>query len=257
VHFVEVSDINFWAQDNFELLNKDTIIIPDESFNVRNFHLSYKILRTFFKNVVKSPFYFEGGNMTLAKTPDGETVFFIGYGAVIKTAKQLYADTYKKDTDKYNKIVENIIRNFIATHFNTSIFFLGDTLESKNLIHIDQAVLFLDEDNVVLMDYTEEGYADIKQQLNVYEKQLRQLGFHIIKLPHRFKDVAEHLFSLNAILYTHNKRKMAILPVYPGEYKDDILLGKARKLNEIGNKGGIKNTTTAGLECQKIGKKRK
>jgi len=242
LNFIDVQSINFWMQDNFEMVNNDTIIIPNEDFYVKNYQLSYKTLRTFFKKVIKTNFYFEGGNMILAKVPSGKNTIFLGYGVIEKTAQQIYKEQYQSQKNDINKVIERQIRDFFTKKLKVKVIFLGKQLESIDLIHIDQAILFLDKDNVILMDHEGTQFPEVKAQLKIYEKQLKALGFNIVKLKHSDEDIVEKKFSLNSIIYKNaDNEKSIIFPVYPNEHQENILKGKALKLKAIFDSFGFKS----------------
>ena len=220
-------------QDNFEIIDKNTIIIPNENFYVKNYELTYSKLRKIFKNIIKVNFYFEGGNLTVAKIPNNETIFFLGYGSIEKTASQVYKEKYQNNKQKINKKIKQQIKDFIKQKFNSRIVFLGNKIESKKLIHIDQAMLFLNKNNVILMDYDGEKFLEVKRQLKNYENQLKELGFNILKLKHTDRDIAEKKFSLNSVIYKNGRKKIAIFPVYPNEHNGKKIQGKALELKEI------------------------
>ena len=81
-------ETNFWVQDSFEVVNKNTVIIPNGEFYVFNSGIYFDDLKYLFKNVIKTPFYFEGGNLFFIKLPNGEKVAIIGQGVILKNLKQ-------------------------------------------------------------------------------------------------------------------------------------------------------------------------
>ena len=244
---LEIAKINFWIQDSFEVLNGEEILIPAKRYPVFNPKLSFSILEKIRPKIIETPFYFEGGNMTIARLPNNQVVVFLGFGSVLKTIKNMPENLKEgKSKNELIKITKKEIENFFKK-YNLKVIFLGAKIENKKIFHIDQAILFLDKDKVFLAKYGGEKFSEVKEQLNSYKKQLLNLGYQILEIPYTDNDILENKFSLNSIVFLNNKnQKEVIFPIFEGEYQkgksgENILKGKAKIFQEELEKLNIKS----------------
>ena len=239
---VEVSHLNFWIQDSFEVFGKDSMLIPDKKFKVFNPALSFVILKKIRPHIIETPFYFEGGNLTFARLPNGKVTVFIGFGAISKTADQWQKNSHIPLTQLQAEAQQKI-RGFFA-QYDLPVIFLGDSKESPHLIHFDQAVLFLDKNNVVLADYKGKKFPRISTQLDNYRRTLQNLGYTIYRLPYNDDDILEKKFTLNSLVFENDTKKEVIFPVFPDEFKVEnnqiIFHGKPAKFSNLLKKMNIK-----------------
>ena len=235
-----VSSSNFWTQDMFEVLNRTTLLVPDASFDVFNPKVSFSVLRKIKKNVVKTPFYFEGGNLTIARLPNQKLAVFMGYGVIEKTAQQWQDDNPNKSMIELKQQARRVIEDFFS-HYGLSIVVLGDQLESPHLVHIDQGVLFIDKNTVFVADYQGRDFAEVEVQLQKYQMTLENLGYNLKRVAYSDVDLASQKYRLNAIVFSNGAfrdryKKTVIFPVFEGEYRfvnsEIILEPRVQKFTE-------------------------
>ncbi len=231
-HFSVDDYLEIWAQDYFEAVNNGSsryLLLPTTtnklpSFNrIEQRNSSFKSL----ENSLTAPFFFEGGNILSAKNSVGDFIF-IDF-EIIKKTQDLYR---LKNKYLFDFQVKKLIQKTFPDY---KIVVLGDKRRRENFIHLDQSILFLENNLVVINSIVDAPKSEATSQHKLYKKQLEALGFKTILLPISIKDVESSISSLNAITFRNSltNKNSVIFPVYPNELKDLSLKKSSFKKDDL------------------------
>jgi hypothetical protein len=171
-------------------------------------------------SVVEAPFVFEGGNLAFDRNR-----VLIGTNDVSRTLAA------SGDGRSRSQVLEEVATTFGAAE----AFVMGEEPQSPLLQHIDQAFVVL-EDRAAVVGRLEGGGLDMEaRQLRHYASQLKDLGYRVSFLDHAASDLSAYRSSINVVpFFDREAGKRVLLPVYPGEVRDDArsvdrakLIGKA------------------------------
>ncbi|MBT3355951.1 hypothetical protein HN784_00480 [bacterium] len=216
-HFSNSTSLELWAQDYFEPAIQDNstqlLLLPLTTKKVPSFNRMRKrnsVVKTL-DNHLTVPFFFEGGNIMAAENELGHFVF-IDFETIKKT-RDLYK-TFGKNLSISQ--VGNLIQGFFL---DLKVVVLGDTTREGNFVHLDQSVLFLDNNTVVVYSVNDKPQSKASLQHKLYKKQLTSLGFKVKTLPISSIGIESSTSSLNAIVFkdSETQEKKVIFPVYPGQ----------------------------------------
>ena len=172
-------------------------------------------------SVVEAPFVFEGGNVAFDRG-----LVLIGRNDVSRTI------TASGESRSRSQVLDDVATTFGATEAVE----MGEEPPSPLLQHIDQAFVLLEGRAAVACRLEGGGLDEAATQLRFYAGQLRDLGYRVFFLDHEASDLSGYRSSINVVPFFDREagRKRVLLPVFPGELKEDAkvvdrraLLGKA------------------------------
>ena len=237
-------DLDIWSQDYAEALKVSgatAYLLPadlqpnpsggpasayDENWNYRStttetYHMTM-IDALPLKQVNRARFFFEGGNVSFDKGPNGLRVF-IG-------SNDIWRNIVNFQLKGTPKTVEEI-KTIISEDFGgAEVIIMGDPKEKQHngIFQIDQAFLKLDQQRVVMHKPTDpqnEVERTYVESLLKYKTQLEGLGYQVYEIPATCGElingtarpgVLEVFASINAIPYVDKKtkEKCIIFPVF-------------------------------------------
>jgi hypothetical protein len=178
-------------------------------------------------SVVEAPFVFEGGNLAFDRNR-----VFIGTNDVSRTRAA------SGDGRSRSQVLEEVASTFGAAE----AFEMGEEPQSPLLQHIDQAFVIL-EDRAAVVGRLEGGGLEAEaRQLRHYASQLKDLGYRVSFLDHAASDLSAYRSSINVVPFFDRDAggKRVLLPVYPGEVREDArsvdrrtLIGKAARAFDL------------------------
>jgi hypothetical protein len=172
-------------------------------------------------SVVEAPFVFEGGNLAFDRNR-----VLIGTNDVSRT----------RAASGEGRSRSQVLEDVAATFGASEAFEMGDEPQSPLLQHIDQAFVLLADRAAVVCRLEGGGLDAESRQLRRYAGQLKDLGYRVSFLDHAASDLAAYRSSVNVVPFfdRNAERKRVLLPVYPGEVREDArsvdratLVGKA------------------------------
>ncbi|GEM_PF-1225102 len=218
-HYIYSKNIDFelWAQDYFEPITKvdslvktDLLLLPLAKTKSKNFRRTTQRNLSLlpYKETLTAPFFFEGGNITAAKK-DFLNYIFIDFETIQKT-RTLYNELGQNISKLKAK---SIIKNFFPS---SDVIFLGNKSRKENFIHLDQSVLFLDNNVAIINLIADEPTSKASIQHLLYKKQLEKLGFTVKQLVISQKDIKTSKSYLNAIPFKDKLtgQNKIIFPIY-------------------------------------------
>lgn len=179
------------------------------------------------ESVLEAPFVFEGGNLAFDRG-----LVLIGRNDVSRTVAA------SGDGRSRRQVLDDVAATFGAGEAVE----LGEEPQSPLLQHIDQAFVLLDGRAAVACRLEGGGLEGEARQLRYYASQLKELGYRVSFLDHEASDLAGYRSSINVVPFFDRVagRKRILLPVFPGELKDDAkvvdrkaLLGKAAEAFDL------------------------
>jgi hypothetical protein len=168
--------------------------------------------------VDEASFVFEGGNLAFDER-QGRTRVLVGYNDVSRSlaaAKALGQNPSRRE-----------ILDQIATAFGEAeVVEMGNESQSRLLQHIDLSFVILEGGVAVVCRIPGGGLADESRQLARHADQLRELGYRLSVLDHQDSDLERFRSSVNVVPFTDktNGEKRILLPVFPGEVREDARL---------------------------------
>lgn len=170
------------------------------------------------------PAFLTGGNIAKGVSENGEKIVFVGASEARKT-REKYADEYN-----YGISDEEMRRIYSEAFGADRAIILGEKKRGEfreqlmPVFHIDQAICFPRDGTAIMIEpKNREDVPDgLLSMLDSYERQLREAGFEIIKIPTTSKNIEKYQSYSNAVSIADGGKTKLIMP----SFVEDSPIGK-------------------------------